>query len=77
MDTPGSVSAWINSVWLDPAHEKRNEDENEGDHGQDDTHGQHGDGAVRVFPVLDHGEHARDETQYNQGQQYGDDDFGE
>ena len=52
-----------NTMWLNPAHVERDEDEDEGDDGQYDANRQHFDGSICVFLVLDHAEHARSKAE--------------
>lgn len=62
-------------MWLDPAHVKRDENENEGHNAQCDSNCQHFHGSVGVFLVLDKAEHTHNETEQDEAKQDCDDDF--
>jgi surfeit locus 1 family protein len=62
-------------VRLNPAHEVRDEDEDEGDNGQCDANRQHFYGSIAVFPVTDHAEHARSKAENDQPEQDPNNDF--
>ena len=60
---------------LDPAHEKRHDQQYEQAYRQDDAKGQEFNRAVCFVAVLDEGEHAGGEADDNQQQYYQDDGF--
>lgn len=75
MGTPGSVRRRHDAVRLNPAHVKRECDEDEGNDGQYDTQGQKFDRAIGIVTILDQAEHAGAEAEYDKQQQNRDNDF--
>jgi hypothetical protein len=75
MATPGSVSWRENTVGLNPAHVKRESDEDEGQNRQGDAQCQEFHGTGGLFAIFYQAEHAETEAEHDKEKQNGNDDF--